>query len=1099
MSLLQELLSRPSSVSQAMRGLAEALTTEARDVFETEKPQKAASGLLQSLINLVVEAKDKYGLVLDDEWFTDISDVYSMMVGLGNRSDELLPMLFEQFKTNHKVTTEIHRESSHPYSKRFSTKEVYYKGADYLDICFTEESKAEPCESILFTYDKARTQTAEGDAAMANKAGGWALSPTGPDIAISNNNLTITRTNSSSWGNAIWGDVLTKTKMKITMHIDNDGDSNYLYIGVMKAGGDYDLANVLNSDYSRDLWTYKRPGEFHKKGNNDTINGSGYNTGDTIEFDIDLFEMTMTCFKNGTEHYKFTDLAEEVIPCICFGGSNQWVTITKIEASGGIALSNKSIKIKGDRVFYSYPVNIGYLTRNSNMWKKDSSDWVSITNDCHKVKRITDKSGPTVHYSELPIECGRHYYEVSFGRLAPGAKVQVGFAPAEASSEEFLVHDNTACIQNDGLAFVNCAQKRYPGKIEIDDTVGCYLDKEGQTVKFFVNDREVVQSAFNFDASVPYFLVAVLSAQNQECIVNDDVDPPSTLDLIGEKSKVVCNASEYGYKFKITPIYRGANALNAVANLNERQQDKWTKYIQKHQQQFNQEIDEQLVTYIDEFCLSKSLNPLTMDSEELKPKPEELVHYPKLEKIHVQDIKDRFRFLVSVNKQIDKVLHLLSLDLSTRSKTGLTGIKAALLKVRFAIFFEMKNSKFTEIVTSTNKDTRPEIKIQRAKAALLKNKGKVDTNGTLSVFGQIYQHLKATPPKSLRDSERIFQVNFQGEGAQDAGGPYNEVMSIICDELQSKYLSLFVPCQNSVHNIGENRDSWIMNTSADNSIAKELFLFLGKIMGVAIRTQNNLNLSMPPIFWKRVVMEEPNLNDLKSMDECCFQMVEIMKNLEAQGIGEEEFKEMFSEETFTTTDSGGRTVDLVEDGSNKYVTFENAAQYANAIVSKRLSECEDQYALIRKGMSAVVPIQLLSLFTWRQVETKICGTQDINVDILMENTEYSGIDSNARHVKFFWEVLREITPKDRSLFLRFVWGRSRLPSGKNFKKFKLTALNKGGNEDGYLPVSHTCFFQLDLPSYSTKDVMKEKLLYAITHCQAIDLDHVTSETFDDSE
>jgi len=47
----------------------------------------------------------------------------------------------------------------------------------------------------------------------------------------------------------------------------------------------------------------------------------------------------------------------------------------------------------------------------------------------------------------------------------------------------------------------------------------------------------------------------------------------------------------------------------------------------------------------------------------------------------------------------------------------------------------MKNSKFTEIVTSTNKDTRPEIKIQRAKAALLKNKGKVDTNGTLSVFG----------------------------------------------------------------------------------------------------------------------------------------------------------------------------------------------------------------------------------------------------------------------------------------------------------------------------------------------------------------------------
>jgi len=68
----------------------------------------------------------------------------------------------------------------------------------------------------------------------------------------------------------------------------------------------------------------------------------------------------------------------------------------------------------------------------------------------------------------------------------------------------------------------------------------------------------------------------------------------------------------------------------------------------------------------------------------------------------------------------------------------------------------MKNSKFASIISSTNKDTRPEMKIQRAKAALLKNKGKVDTNGTLSVFGQIWQNLRQTPPTSLRDSERIF-------------------------------------------------------------------------------------------------------------------------------------------------------------------------------------------------------------------------------------------------------------------------------------------------------------------------------------------------------
>ena len=35
---------------------------------------------------------------------------------------------------------------------------------------------------------------------------------------------------------------------------------------------------------------------------------------------------------------------------------------------------------------------------------------------------------------------------------------------------------------------------------------------------------------------------------------------------------------------------------------------------------------------------------------------------------------------------------------------------------------------------------------------------------------------------------------------------------------------------------------------------------------------------------------------------------------------------------------------------------------------------------------------------------------------------------------------------------------------------------------------HTCFFALDLPMYSSQELTKQKLLYAITHCTAIDAD-----------
>ena len=55
------------------------------------------------------------------------------------------------------------------------------------------------------------------------------------------------------------------------------------------------------------------------------------------------------------------------------------------------------------------------------------------------------------------------------------------------------------------------------------------------------------------------------------------------------------------------------------------------------------------------------------------------------------------------------------------------------------------------------------------------------------------------------------------------------------------------------------------------------------------------------------------------------------------------------------------------------------------------------------------------------------------------------------------------------------------------------------NPDLALPTSHTCFFSIDLPRYSSYEVLKNKLKYAITHCQAIDTDTVAGEILDDEE
>ena len=154
----------------------------------------------------------------------------------------------------------------------------------------------------------------------------------------------------------------------------------------------------------------------------------------------------------------------------------------------------------------------------------------------------------------------------------------------------------------------------------------------------------------------------------------------------------------------------------------------------------------------------------------------------------------------------------------------------------------------------------------------------------------------------------------------------------------------------------------------------------------------------------------------------------------------------------------------------------------------RMKEFKLQVDAIRKGMATVVPAQLLPLFTWRELELAVCGQREVDIDLLQRNTKLQGYKDKDKQVVWLWEMLREFSPKERESFLRFVWGRSRLPLTSEDFTQKMIIIDYGGT-DTALPLSHTCFFQLDLPRYTSKENMVAKFLYAITEGVAIDTDH----------
>jgi hypothetical protein len=157
----------------------------------------------------------------------------------------------------------------------------------------------------------------------------------------------------------------------------------------------------------------------------------------------------------------------------------------------------------------------------------------------------------------------------------------------------------------------------------------------------------------------------------------------------------------------------------------------------------------------------------------------------------------------------------------------------------------------------------------------------------------------------------------------------------------------------------------------------------------------------------------------------------------------------------------------------------------------RLDEFSLQVDAMRKGLATVVPVQLLSLFTWSELELMVCGQAHIDLDFLKAHTVYEHpVRATDAHVLRFWRVLHTFSHKERQAFIGFVWGQSRLPADDAHftQKFKISPFHApDGNIDGSLPRTHTCFFSIELPAYTTDAICAAKLRFSIVHCLSVEL------------
>lgn len=146
------------------------------------------------------------------------------------------------------------------------------------------------------------------------------------------------------------------------------------------------------------------------------------------------------------------------------------------------------------------------------------------------------------------------------------------------------------------------------------------------------------------------------------------------------------------------------------------------------------------------------------------------------------------------------------------------------------------------------------------------------------------------------------------------------------------------------------------------------------------------------------------------------------------------------------------------------------------------------FNVILRGMYQVIKADLFSIFCAPELQILISGTNSMSLKDLKGYTRYIGYGIYDRNIIRLWSVLEELSAADSALFLKFVTSCERPPSlGFASLQPPFTVQMVVCDTDLRLPTASTCFNTLKLPSYSSKEVLKERLLTSIRSNAGFDL------------
>jgi len=264
------------------------------------------------------------------------------------------------------------------------------------------------------------------------------------------------------------------------------------------------------------------------------------------------------------------------------------------------------------------------------------------------------------------------------------------------------------------------------------------------------------------------------------------------------------------------------------------------------------------------------------------------------------------------------------------------------------------------------------------------------------------------------------------------------------------------------------------------------FRNVGRLIGLCL-LQNELC----PLFLNRHVLKHllgrtVKFHDLAFFDPVIYESFrQLLTDMENMSDPKQYFQSLDITMSIDLCDEeGGGNVELVTNGREREVTPITLPGYICRYAEYRMIKCQKK-ALdnMREGLFDVIPSKNLDGLTGEDLRLLLNGVGDINVQTLISYTSFNDESGEApdRLVSFkrwLWAVIEKMSGMERQDLVYFWTGSPALPaSEEGFQPMPSVTIRPA--DDSHLPSANTCISRLYIPLYSSKQILRTKLLMAI--------------------